>query len=81
MNIHGFCPHCNANLDGELIISYALESNKSKEEALSYAKSYEGWDRYGELNRWGRVISLYDIKKDKTTAYRCLDCENTWERK
>jgi len=81
MNIHGTCPHCNANLDGDLVIDYPLSQGKSREEALAYAAMYAGWSEHGEANRWGRAISLYSLEKDRTIAYRCPDCHGTWERK
>lgn len=80
MNINGYCPHCNADLDGDLVINYPLSQGRTMDEAFEYAKSYEGWDQYKVLNRWGRAIALYDIDKDRTTAYRCPDCQGTWER-
>lgn len=80
-SIHGFCPHCNASLDGDLVIDYPLSQGRSREEALAYATMYAGWNEHGEANRWGRAIALYDIGKDRTTAYRCPDCQGTWERK
>ncbi len=79
-NIHGYCPFCSANLDGDLVINYPLTEGKTMEEALEYAKNYSGWSEHKEKNRWGRVIGLYDIRKDRTTAYKCPDCEKTWDR-
>lgn len=79
-NIHGFCPHCNANLNGDLVIDYPLSQGKSREEALAYATSYSGWEEHGEANRWGRAIGLYSIEKDRTMAYRCPDCGQEWSR-
>ena len=37
-NINGNCPHCNADLDGDLVIDYPLSQGKtmSKDEALKY---------------------------------------------
>ena len=81
MNIHGHCPHCNANLDGDLIIDYPLSQGESREEALNYAAMYAGWDEHGETNRWGRAIGLYCREKDCTIGYRCPDCNWVWERK
>ena len=81
MNIHGFCPHCNADLDGDLVIDYPLSQGEMMSEAIEYAWSYEGWSEHGEANRWNRAIALYDIDKDRTVGYRCPDCEKTWERK
>lgn len=79
-NIHGFCPHCNANLDGDLVINYPLSQGKTMDEAFEYAKHCAGWEQHKILNRWGRAIALYDFIKHRTTAYRCPDCEGTWER-
>lgn len=78
MNINGFCPYCNANLDDDLIIDYPLSQGKSREEALEYAKCYAGWNEYGEANRWGRAISLYSQLGDCTIGYRCPDCNRVW---
>jgi len=80
-NIHGHCPHCNANLDCDLIINYPLSQGGSMEEALRYAASYSGWNEHGEKNRWSRAIAVYDINKDRIVEYRCPDCSKTWERK
>lgn len=44
MNINGFCPHCNASLDGDLVIDYPLSQGKSKEEALDKFINETGWD-------------------------------------
>ena len=79
-NIHGYCPHCNANLDGDLVINYPLSQGKSMEEALEYASHYAGWNQNKEKNRWGRATALYSILKDRVIAYRCPDCEKTWDR-
>ena len=80
-NIHGTCPHCNASLDGDLVIDYPLSQGKSMDEALNYAAMYAGWDEHGENNRWGRAIGLYSQLKDCTIGYRCPDCNGVWERK
>lgn len=78
-NINGYCPYCNADLDGDLVIDYPLSQGKTMDEAIAYASMYAGWREHKEKNRWNRVIGLYDIKADRTTAYRCPDCEKTWE--
>lgn len=80
MNIHGYCPHCNANLDGDLVINYPLSQGKSMDEAFKYAYSYEGWDEYKILNRWNRTIGLYSQLGDCTIGYRCPDCNGVWGR-
>ena len=78
-NIHGYCPHCNADLDGDLVIDYPLSNRYSPDLVLEYVSSYAGWNEHGEKNRFSRAIGLYDINKDRTTAYRCPDCNKTWE--
>jgi transcription initiation factor IIE alpha subunit len=78
-NINGTCPHCNADLDGDLVINYPLSQGKTMEEAFEYAKNYQGWDNYKENNRFGRAIGLYSLDQDRTTGYRCPDCNETWE--
>lgn len=80
MSIHGYCPHCNANLDGDLVIDYSLSQGKSKEEALKYSRFYDGWNEHGEDNRWDRAVGLYCEDRDRTIGYRCPDCNETWER-
>jgi hypothetical protein len=50
------------------------------EEALEYASHYAGWNQHKEENRWGRATALYSILKDRVIAYRCPDCEKTWDR-
>lgn len=80
-NIHGYCPHCNADLDGDLVINYPISQGYTPDLVLEYASSYKGWNEHREKNRWGRAIALYSIEEDRTAAYRCPDCEKTWERK
>ena len=80
MNINGYCPHCNANLDGDLVIDYPLSQGKTLEEAIDYARFYSGWDKYGVDNKWGRQIGIYDMEKDRTTKYKCPDCGGEWSR-
>jgi hypothetical protein len=52
-NINGHCPHCNANLDGDLIINYPLSQGKTMEEALNYASFYAGWNEHNfTVSKW-----------------------------
>jgi hypothetical protein len=80
MNINGYCPHCKANLDGDLVIDYPLSQGKTHAEALDYARHYSGWNKHGEKNRWGRAIALYSVRGDRTYAHRCPDCNGEWPR-
>ena len=73
-NIHGYCPHCNTNFDGELIIEFFITKGYTEEEADAIAAQYEGYNQHGQSNRWDRRIGLYDMEKDRTVANRCPDC-------
>lgn len=79
-NINGFCPHCKANLDGDLVIDYPLKQGKTMEEAIQYAWSYAGWAQHDLKNRWDRAISIYSRELDRTTHYRCPDCDKDFPR-
>lgn len=78
MNINGFCPHCNANLDGDLVINYPLSQGKTREEAVEYVQSYEGWNEHGLHNKWGRQIG--QSNGDRITEWKCPDCNKSWAR-
>lgn len=80
-NINGYCPHCNFNLDGDLIVDTFISQGKTREKVIEDASYYEGWKVYGEENRWGRAIGLSDLKLDRVTRWECPDCHKTWERK
>lgn len=80
MNINGFCPQCNADFDGDLIVDTFLKQGNSKEEALSSAQHFTGWDEHKELNRWSKKISIYNHIKDKAMSYRCIFCSYEWSR-
>lgn len=79
-NINGYCPHCNADLDGDLVINYPLSQGKTMEEAIEYASCYVGWGEHGKENRWYRAIGQYDMIKDRTTHYICPDCNGKVSR-
>jgi hypothetical protein len=79
MNINGYCPHCKADLDGELVIESFMKSGKTREEAIELAGHYSGWQEYKELNRWGRQVGISDIFLDRVTHYKCPDCGGLWK--
>jgi len=76
-NEHGYCPNCNADLDGGSIWETFFQLTGSEEEADRKAEMY-GANR--EKGRWGRTIALYDRDKDRTVAWKCPDCGHAWER-
>lgn len=79
-NINGYCPHCNANLDGELIIETFMQQGRSREEAEKSASNYAGWDEHGQNNRWGRRIGISSLKHDRVMEWLCPDCDKRWKR-
>ena len=79
-NIHGYCPHCNADLDGDLVIDSLIKFGYPQNEVIEYAKYYQGYSEYGEFNRFTRKIGIYDVNKDRTIKWRCPDCKKTWGR-
>lgn len=73
MNEHGYCPHCNADLDGGDIYQTFLDQGRTPEEAKEVASHYCG-------TKWGREIGIYCIDRDRTVEYRCPDCGGHWDR-
>lgn len=80
MNIHGHCPHCNADLDGELIIDCFIQQGVEPEEAERMAAQYDGWNLHGTNNKFGRVLGIYCMERDRVTEWKCPDCGKTWSR-
>ena len=80
INIHGYCPHCNADLDGDLVINYPLNLGQDMAEAVRYASNYSGFKEYGLANRWGRAIAIYDMSRDRAVEWECPDCKGRWPR-
>lgn len=33
-----------------------------------------------KVEKFSRAIGIYDLKSDRTIAYRCPDCHQEWER-
>lgn len=79
-NINGYCPHCNADLDGENIIEIFLSKGYSEEEAEQLARHYSGWNIHGKDNRFSRLIGIYSVESDRVTEWKCPDCSGTWKR-
>lgn len=71
------CPKCKADLAGDLIYDTFLAKHGDKQKALEAAEMYGATETEG---RWGREIALYDMVRDRTTAYKCPDCGHLWER-
>jgi len=80
INIHGYCPHCKADLDGDLVINYPLSQGEDMAEAVRFASAYAGFKEYGLANRWGRAIGVYDMGRDRTVEWECPDCKGRWPR-
>lgn len=76
-NDHGYCPHCGADLDGDLIWETGLKMKGSEAGADEYAEAYGATRTTGH---WGRAMGIYDREKDCTVAWKCPDCGEEWER-
>lgn len=74
----GNCPNCKVSLDGEGIWQTFFDQTGDEAEADRIAEMY-GANRTS--GRWGRVIALYSIERDRTYAYLCPDCSHEWTRK
>lgn len=35
---------------------------------------------FGDATHFSRRISIYDLKRDRTTKYKCPDCGHEWSR-
>lgn len=69
------CPSCKTNLEGDLIFDTFMEKYSDEKKALETAAMYGATKTEG---RWGREIAIYDLHKDRTTAYLCPDCRHQW---
>lgn len=91
---HGTCPHCGEDMNGGSIWQTFYDRGRqdgyyhhnggvpmNHEEAEALAD--EVASQYGATRtkgNWGRQIGLYDMDKDRTVAWKCPDCGETWER-
>lgn len=71
------CPHCKANLEGDLIYDTFMEEYNDEDKALQTASMYGATKTAGH---WGRQIALYSLEEDRTYGYKCPDCGETWKR-
>jgi hypothetical protein len=76
-NEHGYCPHCGTDLDGEGIWQHFYEKLGTERQADETAELY-GATR--EKGKFGRVIGIYDMEKDRTVRWKCPDCDGEWPR-
>lgn len=72
------CPKCNKNLEGQDIFEFFFERYQDEERALSAAKMY-GWTKENPCC-FRLVIGMYSLEDDKTTHWKCPECDHTWER-
>lgn len=78
-NINGYCPECNYDFDGELIIDSFIEAGKTQEEALEIAKMYSGWTLHKEANRWSKRVNIYSLEVDRSLEHYCTNCSHRWD--
>ena len=72
---HGNCPNCKADMNGALIWRTFIEKGYLPSEADEAAAHYGATRTKG---RWGLQIGLYDRGRDRTTAWQCPYCSETW---
>lgn len=77
MNEHGYCPSCNADLDAGSIWQTFFEKYGDEAKADETAALY-GATR--EKGQWGKQIGQYDMESDRTTNWKCPDCNHIWKR-
>ena len=77
MNENGYCPNCGMNFDGDLIFDTFMEKYQDEAKALESAASYGATKTTG---RWGHKIGIYSMEEDRTTHWKCPDCEHEWKR-
>jgi len=74
---HGHCPNCKADMNGALIWRTFIERGMLPGEADEKAAMYGATRTKG---RWGLQIAIYDMGRDRTTAWQCPYCSETWPR-
>lgn len=93
-NEHGYCPSCNADLDGGSIwktgYDFAVLGKhyeqkgipaRSEDEAEELADNYaEAYGATRTKGQWGRQIGIYNLELDRTVMWKCPDCGHEWER-
>ena len=77
MNEHGYCPHCDFDLDGGLIFETFMEKYNDRAKALEVAEMYGATETKG---KWGKAYGIYSIEKDRTVQYQCPECNKLWDR-
>ena len=77
MNEHGYCPNCGKDFDGILIWDTFFDKYGDVDKADEAAASY-GATR--ETGKWGLKIGIYSMDEDRTTDWKCPDCDHEWRR-
>lgn len=75
MNEHGYCPKCNANMDGGDILEHFRSQDGNEERAKETASHY-GYEP--GRTQWCRAIGIYDLDKDRTVQWQCPECDHVW---
>jgi len=75
MNEHGYCPNCNADLDGGLIWEFFYKEYGTKAMADEYAEAYGATRTTG---KWSRATGHYSLELDRTVGQTCPDCNHYW---
>ena len=70
-----YCPHCNADLRDRNIYEFFLDLYKGDEKRAALSASNYGGDGY-----FYKTIAIYNQEKDRTTHYKCPNCNGEWNR-
>src|SRR6056300_1988211 len=77
MNEHGYCPNCGKDFDDTLIWDSFFDKYGDVDKADEAAASYGATREHG---RWGLKIGIYSMDEDRTTHWKCPDCDHERER-
>lgn len=77
-NEHGYCPNCNADLDGGLVWEHFFKESGSEEKADATAALYGATRTTG---KWGRAIGINCMDRDRIVGWVCPDCKHEWGSK
>jgi hypothetical protein len=67
------CPNCNAQFEKDDIYEVFLKKYGDEKKALEVAALY-GWTKENPC-KFSRVIGVYCYVKDRTTHWKCPDCD------
>ena len=70
------CPHCNYDLDGELIYETFIKKGYSEERSIEIAEMYGATKTSG---KWQNEISVSEGYTGEFLYYMCPACKGRWK--